>query len=289
MGSASRLNDRVIVLLGSASGIGAETARRCAHDGASVFLADINEEALIEVARGINGSVGRTAWLKVDVSRPQSVERLADHCVRAFGRIDVVVNCAAILLPGPLSTISADQAARQVEVNLLGAIYTSQVFLPRFRAQGSGHLIQIASLGALAPLPDSAVYSATKAGVRNFCLALALEYRGTPVNVSVICPDSVATPQLAAEAVGGGSSLSFTSEPLQPGDIASVIIRTILHPRREVLVPRRRGWLTKWADASPALMARLYPMLERSGARRRREYGERVYGRSGVREPRGGR
>jgi len=284
MGDPGKLSGRIIAIIGSASGIGAETARRCAGYGATVFLADIDEQGLTQVVEEINDSGGRTAWLPVDVSDAASIERVAEHCIRTFGRVDVVVNCAAILIPGPMGRISGNQAARQVEINLLGTIYTSQAFLPRFEAQNSGHLINISSLGGLAPLPSSAVYGATKAGVRNFSLALALEYRRTPIRVSVICPDSVDTPQLAAEALGEGSTLSFTSEPLQPADIADIIIQTILRPRREVLVPRHRGWITKLADIAPGLMARLYPLLDRSGTERRKAYSRQVQKGVGIEE-----
>jgi short-subunit dehydrogenase len=157
-------------------------------------------------------------------------------------------------------------------VNLLGTIYIARVFLPHFRSRGHGHLIMMASMGAIAPMPNEAIYCATKFGVRGFGLALALELRDTPIHVTVMCPDSVRTPQLRRQALEDGSSLAFASRLLTADAVARAIRRAMLHPRREVLVPAFRGVLIRLLNLFPAGLSAALPVLDRLGRRRRARY-----------------
>jgi len=272
----NRLTGKVVVVTGSASGIGAETARHAAQQGADLVLADINEEGLNRRLADLAPVSSRAVAVQTDVRLLGSWRNLLKGSVQAFRKVDVLVNCAGVTLPGPADELSEEEVRRQVEVNLLGTVYGTQVFLAHFRRQGSGHLIHVASLGGIVPMPGEAVYCATKFAVRGFCLALALELRGTPIKVSVVCPDSVETPQLRQEALQGGSSLSFVGALLQPSDVARAIVRTMLRPKREVLVPRTGGFLSKVMSFSPEVMALLYPVLNRIGGRRREDYASRL-------------
>jgi 3-oxoacyl-[acyl-carrier protein] reductase len=177
-----------------------------------------------------------------------------------------------VLVPGPIDHLSPAAIRRQIDVNFLGTVLVTRAFLPYFRRHHSGHLIHVGSLGGIVPLAGEAVYSATKFAVRGFCLALALELKGTGVSVSVVCPDSVDTPQLATEAAGQGSAFSFLSEPLDPAQAAGAILDTIGRPRVEVAVPAGRELPAKLLAWSPALLYRLYPLLERWGAARRSRF-----------------
>jgi 3-oxoacyl-[acyl-carrier protein] reductase len=197
--------------------------------------------------------------------------------MEVFGHVDALVNCAGVLYTGALDNLTEESLRTQVSVNLIGTLLGTQVFLPHFRQQRSGHFIHIASLGGIVPMPGEAVYSATKFGVRGFCLALALELQGTPIKVSVVCPDSVRTPMLVREALHDSSSLSFTGSLLEPADVANAIIHTILSPKREVLVPSFRGWLCKLGDFWPGLMAVLYRLLDRMGQRGRKKFLEELH------------
>jgi 3-oxoacyl-[acyl-carrier protein] reductase len=261
------LKGMAIVITGSASGIGAATAQQLALAGADLVLADINVDGLHEKLAELSSLAPHSMAVPTDVSRRESWENLLARSVSELGQVEVLVNCAGVIHPGAIDELSETDLRRQVEVNFLGAVYGTQVFLPYFRQRQRGHFIHIASLGGIAPLPGEAVYSATKFAVRGFCLALALELQNTPIKVTVVCPDSVETPQLRAEALHGGSSLSFAGSLLQPAEVARAIVKTILHPKREVLVPAFRGWLTKLGNFSPNLMARLYPMLDKIGRR----------------------
>ena len=272
MKTMNRLCGKVVVLTGAASGIGAETAKWLTREDASVVLADINEIGLERKLRELRNLGARVVCIVTDVTRRGSWQNLFDSSIREFGHIDVLVNCAGIIQPGPVENLSEEWVQKRVNVNLIGTVYGTQVFLPYFRLCKRGHLIHMASLGGIAPLPNEAVYSATKFAVRGFCLAVALELHDSPVHMSVICPDSVQTPQVEQEATQGGSALSFTSHLLQPSDVARAVVTTILNPRREVLVTPLRGLLSKVGGFSPNLMGLFYPLLKGMGERGRAKF-----------------
>jgi short-subunit dehydrogenase len=267
--AARSLCDKVVVVTGGARGIGAATARQLAQLGANLAICDRDQEALRRCSSELRAAAPNHLAIAVDVSNRDSLRALYHSAMDAFGTIDVLVNCAGIIRPGQLDHQSPTAIEEQFEVNVLGTIYTTQLLLPLFRSQQKGHFIHLASLGGIVPLPFEAPYSATKFAVRGFCLAMALELRGTPIAVSVICPDSTQTSQLLEEAIHRGSSLSFAGRPLTTGDVARAIVQTIRKPRMEVAVPSIRGPLAKLAGASPRLLRLLYPWLDRLGIRGR--------------------
>jgi short-subunit dehydrogenase len=270
--TAASLVDRVLVVTGAARGIGRAVARRAAEAGARVVLADVDVEALEAERSALVGSHPGILAAPVDVTCSRSLAALANRTLLGFGRVDALVHCAGILRPGRLGRIPESDLRDQVEVNLLGTILATRAFLPCFERQRHGHLLLVASLGGIAPLPGEAAYSATKFGVRGFGLSLALELRESGIDVTVVCPDSVATGQLDCEAREGGSSLSFSGPVLSPEDVADAILGALLRPQVEILVPAGRGWLTRLVNLSPRVMARLYPVLNRVGEQGRQRY-----------------
>jgi short-subunit dehydrogenase len=235
-------------------------------------LADIDRGALDAMRRELLPINPRIATRVTDVMQRDSVAHLLERSVEQFGRVDVLVNCAGVIYPGDLEDASEATIRQQIDVNLLGTIHTTQAFLAQFRRPRSRHLIHVASLGGIVPLPGEAVYSATKFAVRGFCLSLAIELRDSPVRVSVIHPDSTDTAQLRAEALHGGYPLSFTSAPLEAEDVARAIVKTIERPKLEVAVPSSHAWPVRIAGLAPSLLRLLYPALSRRGGRRRERY-----------------
>jgi short-subunit dehydrogenase len=261
----------VVVVIGGAQGIGAATARQLLRIGARVVLADVNDAALRDADRHL-GQQSNLLIRHVDVRDSLSLNDLLDAAVGGFGGVDVVVNCAAVLEPGPLHEASFEAIKRQFDINACGAAWVARTFLPHFAERGRGHLVQLASLGGMVAMPRSVTYCATKFAVRGLGLALALELRGTGVHVSTVCPDSTDTGMLWTEAIGGGAPVSFTSRPMHPERVARAIVRTIRRPRTEVSVPRARGLLARLAGAFPWLLSTLYPAVEWIGKRGRRTY-----------------
>lgn len=266
------MTGRVVVILGAAHGIGAATSGRLAARGDALVLADVDAVALESVRAELARRGVRVIAQATDVRDVGALARLRDRARLAFGHVDALVNFAAILRPGDLTELSPGAVADQIQVNLIGAIHATQVFLPAFLERRRGHVIHVASLGGVVPLPHESVYSATKFGLRGFCHALALELRGTGVQVTVVSPDSVDTQQLALEAAHPPSTLAFTSAALPADAVARAIARALDRPRLEVLVPGARGVLIKLLALSPRLFWLLYPLLDRLG-----RYGQAAY------------
>ncbi len=265
---------KVALITGAASGIGRATAERLHHLGFSLGLVDIDRQRLPAMEREFTGRGAAVVAVAADVSDSAACRSVVDAVGDRLGRIDVAVNSAGVVRPGTVETVTDADVELELRVNLLGVINVCRAVLPVMRRHGSGHIVNIASLAALTPVPGEAVYCASKYGVRGFSLALALELRRTPLRVSVIYPDSTETPMLAYEAAHGGAALSFSGKILQPGDIADAVVQAVHTGRREISVPASRGWLALFGELLPSVRDVLIERFERAGARelsRRRE------------------
>ena len=176
------------------------------------------------------------------------------------------------MIPGAIDTCPAEDITRQLDTNLGGTINVTRAFVPLFKRQGSGHLVLIASLAGIVPLPGESIYAASKFAVRGFAHSIAHELRGTGVAVTVVCPDSTRTGMLDIEAADPGSSLSFSSPAMEPEQVARAILGALKAPRLEVTVPGLRGRLIRWLGAMPTLFGWLYPLIDAMGRRRKRRY-----------------
>jgi 2-dehydro-3-deoxy-L-rhamnonate dehydrogenase (NAD+) len=266
------MHGKVVIITGAASGIGAATATLLAKEGARLVLADIDVKKLNEQVDALRTIHDNIITASLDVRKKSSWESVLNTAIDTFRMVDVVVHCAGVDHPAPFENISEAFVRQQIDVNLTGAITGTQVMLRYFLRKRKGHIIHIASLAGLTPLPNEAVYSATKFGLRGFCLALDLELRKTTVHVSVVSPDSVDTPMLVHEALNNGSSLSFSGAILSPQKVAEAIAKVIRKPKREVFVPAHRGWLAKLANIAPGLLVLLFPFIDMIGKRNQKKY-----------------
>jgi NAD(P)-dependent dehydrogenase (short-subunit alcohol dehydrogenase family) len=260
------LQGRVALITGAAGGIGRATARHFAGRGARVVLTARDPSKLQDVDLG-TGAAGALR-LRLDVADSAAWEEVVDRVVRECGRLDVLVNVAGIVQPALADALSLADLERHVAVNLLGTIHGCRAALRPMRAQGSGRIVNVASLGGIMPLPGEAAYCATKYGVRGYTFALHAELRGTGIGACVVSPDSTDTPQLDHELVHDEARMSFVDAPLQPEAVARAIAAATRTRRPEILVPGAMGLLARIAMAFPGLVSLLLPFLLRSGARR---------------------
>jgi short-subunit dehydrogenase len=188
-----QLRDRVVVVTGASSGIGAATATAFARRGARVVLAARRTDRIEELADRIRRAGGRALALRCDVIDPEHLERLERIVTEALGPTDVLVNNAGIPGGGAFDGLGYERIERIVRTNLLGVMYGTRAFLPGMRRRGHGHVVNVGSLaGRFAP-PGAAVYAATKHGVVAFSEALSYEAERDGVLVTVVNPAFVST------------------------------------------------------------------------------------------------
>jgi NAD(P)-dependent dehydrogenase (short-subunit alcohol dehydrogenase family) len=185
-----KLKDKVAIVTGGASGIGKALATRLARDGAAVVVADLRNAE--EAAAGIARETGaRTLGLTVDVAAEGDVARMAGETVKAFGRIDILVNNAALfstLEPRPFEKIDAAEWRRVMEVNTLGVFLCCRACVPHLRAAGGGRIINLASGAPLKGVPLLLHYVSSKGAVIAFTRALAREVGKDGITVNALAP-----------------------------------------------------------------------------------------------------
>ena len=158
--------DKVVLITGASSGIGAGIARELGAAGARLMLGARRTDRLDALAQEIRAAGGEARIRRLDVTDRSDVAAFADAGREAFGRIDVIVNNAGVMPLSLLASLKVEEWDRMIDVNIKGVLYGIAAVLPQMTAQGSGHVINIASIGALAVSPAAAVYCATKFAVR---------------------------------------------------------------------------------------------------------------------------
>jgi 3-oxoacyl-[acyl-carrier protein] reductase len=261
------LAGKVVVITGAAGGIGSAAAGLFARCGARVVLTDIRRPGLDALRDRLAAGGGEVRVFPHDVSDLDSWRTLVREVQDAYGRFDVLVNNAGIVQPGALEALSPEKIRQQVVVNLLGTIYGCRTALEVMKAQGHGKIVNVASLGGVVPMPGEAVYSATKAAIRALTFSLAAELRNSPLSVTAVSPDSVATAQLEYELRHDEAVMSFVGKPLRPEAVARAILRAARSRRPEIMVPGATGILARFVMAFPRLFFRVGPLLEKAGRR----------------------
>ncbi|MCD2191705.1 SDR family oxidoreductase [Actinomycetospora soli] len=181
--------DKVVAITGASSGLGEATARRLADQGAKVFLGARREENLKRIADDIGDDA---AYRTLDVTDRDDVQSFVDAAEKQFGRVDVLLANAGLMPLSPLEAAKVDEWEQMIDVNLKGVLYGIAAVLPKFRAQGGGHVISLASVAAHTVFANSAVYSATKFGVWAVMEGLRQEV-GEDIRATVISPGAVST------------------------------------------------------------------------------------------------
>jgi short-subunit dehydrogenase len=231
------LDGAVVVITGASSGSGRASALAFATHGASVVLAARGEKALQEVASECRALGGAALVVPTDVGDPDAIERLAHQAIERFRRIDVWVEAASVVIAAPLGEETVEELQRLIRTNVGGAVFGSRTALSVFRRQGSGTLINVASMLALTPNPVVPAYVMSKFAVRGLSLSLRQSVAGDPhINVCVVLPGPVDTPLFQRAANHTGRQLRAIPPAYSPERVAAAIVSCARRPKRQLVV-----------------------------------------------------
>ena len=194
-----RLQDKVTIITGGASGMGRVASKLFAVEGARIVVADVTAEAAESAAADVVAAGGQATAVAADVSTEEGAKRMVDHAVATFGRVDVLYNNAGVMPEADHSVIDTDVATwdKVMAVNVRGVFLGCKHAIPKMVEQGSGSIINIASFVALigCSVPQDA-YTASKGAVLSLTRSLAVQFGPSGVRSNAICPGPVETPLL---------------------------------------------------------------------------------------------
>lgn len=242
------VKDKVVIITGASSGIGAETARVLARNGAKVVLSARREERLKELA----DEIGENAVsLKSDVSSLADMQALAALAKAQFGRVDALFANAGIMPAGNMSQMKVSDWMDMVDINIKGVLNAIAAVLPDFTAQKNGHIVVTSSVAGTRSVPGNAVYSGTKHFVRAMLDSFRMEAaaEGTNIRTTTVYPGAIKTELLHTIAPSDTKAMveKFYEEVgLEPDTIANAVLYALSQPENVdvsdlVVRPSREG------------------------------------------------
>jgi NAD(P)-dependent dehydrogenase (short-subunit alcohol dehydrogenase family) len=234
------LNGRITLVTGGGRGIGAAIALKLASLGATTIVCGRTLARLQHTAGQIRSAGGQSEAMACDVADWKSVTALAEHIQKTFGRLDILVNNAAIAaFGGPLHTMPPEKWDPVLNTNLRGVFYMIRAFASMMISAGGGDIVNISSLAGKNALPNGAAYSASKWGLNGLSYSVAEELRGHNIRVSIICPGSTHTEfsshegkspdkMLAPEDIAHAVAMLVTSRP--QAFVSEVLLRPTRKP-----------------------------------------------------------
>lgn len=257
--------DRVILITGAGSGIGKALAENLAHEGAIVYATDIDRQAVENVAAGARGTI---VPLVLDVRDPEQFQKHADRIVKDCGRMDYLFNNAGIGLSGNAHELPLKFWNNILDINLRGAVNGITIIYPIMVRQGSGHIVNVASLAGFVPIGLLTPYSMTKHGLVGLSNALRIEARAFGVKVSAICPAAIETPLLDTPRPAElGETFwlpdirryltKLAGAPYPVDKMVAEALKGILQNKREIVIPARARMVWRLNRLFPGLVEKI--------------------------------
>jgi NAD(P)-dependent dehydrogenase (short-subunit alcohol dehydrogenase family) len=190
------LDEQIVLVTGGAGGLGEATCRVLSEDGATVVVADIRSDRARSVAEDIQRNGAKAEPLALDVCDEHQIEKALNDIVARYGRLDVLVNNAAIDKTVPVEELTGAEWDRIIGINLSGPFLLSKHALPQMKKQGHGHIVNIVSTAAKRAWPNAAAYHASKWGLLGLSHALHAEARPHGVKVTALVAGGMRTPFL---------------------------------------------------------------------------------------------
>lgn len=191
-----RFQGKVVLITGAGLGIGRAAAIRFAKEGAEVAVNSLTRANGLETLRLLKQAGGEGIYIQGDVSKDADARRMVDETVKTFGRINVLVNNAGIVLPGRIDNTSEEDWDRTMAVNLRGPFLVSKYTIPVMRRNGGGVIVLNASVLAIKGARDRAAYTASKGGLWALTKAMAADHLADNIRVNCVCPGTTDTPSL---------------------------------------------------------------------------------------------
>jgi len=246
--------DRVVLVTGASSGIGRATAVAFGAAGARVALVARRRPELERVAGELVASGGHALVAPADLTERAQVTACFDAVTRTYGPIDIVVNNAGILLPGPVTELRPEDLDAMLRVNLFGALYVMQEAVARMQTRGAGTIVNVASLAGRRGVTPLGGYCATKFALVGLTEALRTELDGSHVHVALVLPGVVETPMV--EAVEHDPDFVDLWPPalnMPPSWVVWAIFAAVRFRLVEVSVPPGAATLEKLAALAPGM------------------------------------
>ncbi|GAB4579255.1 MAG: SDR family oxidoreductase [Anaerolineales bacterium] len=255
-------HQKTAIVTGSGSGIGQALCEQLAQARAIIVAADLNGQAAQETAESICRAGGQARAVRLDVSDVEAVQGLVNATVAEFGCLDFMFNNAGITMLGEVRDQSLENWRRVMEVNLMGVIYGTDAAYKQMIRQGSGHIINTASLAGLVPQPTSVPYTASKHAVVGLSTALRAEAADLGVRVSVVCPAFIQANMIHEGSVVGVRVSDLHARRnlrLMPTaeQAARAILRGVARNHEIIVYPfyaRVLWWISRAIPATPLFM-----------------------------------
>jgi len=232
-----QLKNKTAIITGASSGIGEATAHVLSEEGMNLVLAARREDRLNELKEKIESNGGKAIVVKTDVTERDQVDNMAQKAKDKFGSIDILINNAGLMPLSLMKNLHVDEWDQMIDVNLKGVLYCIAAVLPTMRDQQNGHIVNISSVAGRKVMPGSAVYSATKFGVRAISEGLRQELSPSDnIRITAIEPGAVDTElmdTITDEEMKDLVEESFGNiKTLESEDIAESIRYVVLQPAR---------------------------------------------------------
>jgi short-subunit dehydrogenase len=262
------LKDRVVVLTGAGSGIGASLANVLATRGAALALIDIDEAGLANTAATLRTRNTRFKTYLADVADTSTLATLPDAIASDLGPASVLINNAGVALSGTFEQVTTEQFERVMQINFFGTVAMTRLFLPQLRASLPAQIVNLSSIFGIVGVPGQVAYCSSKFAVRGFSESLRLELRGSGIGITVVHPGGVRTNIAKHAAIGPGvtpqalASARTTAEKLlrlSPDKVADRIVRGIIHRQQRIVIGNDARLLTTLQRLLPVSYGRLFP------------------------------
>ena len=262
--------DKVFVITGAAGGIGSHLAKEVASQNAKVVALDINQNKLEQLINSLPG-IDHLA-ICFDLTDKSEMKKAIDQIASKFGRIDVLVNNAAITSAERFDERSVESIEEELSINLLSPLLFMRLAIDLLKKSKDPRIISTVSLGGIFPLGETPIYTTSKFGLRGAMLSLSLDLEKKGIKVSSILPSATDTAMLHKEAIEGGNTLQFLDPPQTTDDVVKSFKKTLDNPKFERYPKSSESWLVRIVMLVPDLLPKLMPLFIGRGNRGHKKY-----------------